>query len=79
MPTVLRQAGFSVRIYPNDHDPPHVHVFKAGGEVKATIAETPALLDVINMSNKDVKKALELIQNHRQELLEKWSDFYAND
>lgn len=49
------------------------------GEVKATIAESPALLDVINMSNKDVKKALELIQNHRQESLEKWRDFYAND
>ena len=79
MPTVLRKEGFSVRIYPNDHDPPHVHIFKAEGEIKATIAEVPELLDVIKMSNKDVKKALELIKHHHQELLEKWSHFYAND
>jgi len=32
MPTVLKKDGF--RIYPNDHLPAHVHVFKAGREAK---------------------------------------------
>jgi hypothetical protein len=26
MPTVVREAGFEVRIYTLDHPPPHVHV-----------------------------------------------------
>ncbi len=33
MPTVHLQGGFRFVIYPNDHRPPHVHVFKAGTEV----------------------------------------------
>lgn len=32
MPTVLRLDGLSVRIYPNDHRPAHVHVIGPGAE-----------------------------------------------
>lgn len=39
MPTLIRQDGFDVRMYFDDHDPPHVHVFKAGGQAKITIDE----------------------------------------
>jgi hypothetical protein len=33
-PTIIRDSGFLVMIYckPREHDPPHVHVVKAGGE-----------------------------------------------
>jgi histidinol phosphatase-like PHP family hydrolase len=34
MPTILRQDGFAICINTDDHEPPHVHVFKAGVEVK---------------------------------------------
>jgi Domain of unknown function (DUF4160) len=33
MPTGLRQDGFDVMIYTDDHPPAHVHVFKAGEEI----------------------------------------------
>lgn len=33
MATIAKTNGFSFRIYPNDHQPPHVHVIKADGEV----------------------------------------------
>jgi len=32
MPTVLRINGLRVVIYPNDHQPPHVHVKGPNGE-----------------------------------------------
>jgi hypothetical protein len=38
MPTVLREAGFEVRIYTLDHPPPHVHVWKAGAVLKIDLA-----------------------------------------
>ena len=38
MPTVLRDAGFEVRIYTLDHPPPHVHVAKAGAVVRIDLA-----------------------------------------
>jgi Domain of unknown function (DUF4160) len=34
MPTIIREDGFRVVIYPNDHIPAHVHVLKGGGEVR---------------------------------------------
>ena len=34
MPTLIRKAGFEVRIYTLDHPPPHVHVARAGAIVK---------------------------------------------
>ncbi|MBW4570992.1 MAG: DUF4160 domain-containing protein [Tolypothrix carrinoi HA7290-LM1] len=34
LPPKADKDGFSVRIYPNDHLPSHVHVFKAEGEAK---------------------------------------------
>jgi len=30
MPNVLSENGFDVMIYPNDHRPAHVHVYKSG-------------------------------------------------
>ena len=37
MPTVLREAGFEVRIYTFDHPPPHVHVKRRGEEVRINL------------------------------------------
>ena len=57
MPTVLRLDGFEVRIYLNDHEPAHVHVFRAGGEAKIKLGlggQEPMLLQVTpKMSNRD--------------------------
>lgn len=79
MPTILRKDGFSVRLYPNDHDPPHVHVFKAGGQAKITLGlepSIPTIAQVLGMDNKTAKQALKLVQDHQAELLTKWQEFY---
>ena len=35
MPTIFRtRRGYAVRIYPNDHRPPHVHVVGPGAEAR---------------------------------------------
>ena len=49
MPTVIRQAGFEVRIYTLDHPPPHVHVWKAGAVVKIDLA-TAEVVEVVGDS-----------------------------
>ncbi|WP_084507846.1 DUF4160 domain-containing protein [Geminicoccus roseus] len=35
----MRSAGFPVRIYLNDHAPPHVHVIGASGETKTALGK----------------------------------------
>lgn len=77
MPTVLRENGFEVRIYPNDHEPAHVHVFKAGGEAKIQIKGEVDLLELCGMKNREVLKALDLIEKHHAGLLEEWYKYHG--
>ncbi len=75
MPTIINQAGFSVRIRTNDHEPMHVHVFKADGEAKINI-ENAEVVKIWNMSAKDVKKAEEIVSENSEMLAEKWREIH---
>ena len=81
MPTVHREDGFQIRIYPNDHLPCHVHVFKSDGEVIIQLGsetETPSIDEVHKgISNKDVAKALTLVQVNQVKLLESWKNIHG--
>ena len=82
MPTIIRQDGFRIVIYPNDHVPAHVHVLKGDGEVRIDLGSiepllSPSLMSVTGkISDKDVAKALSLVREHQIELLEKWSEIH---
>jgi Domain of unknown function (DUF4160) len=71
MPTVLRQAGFEVRIFTHDHTPPHVHVFKGGEEVVINLSDV-SLRDVY-MNNRDVRRASAIVADHQEFLLAEWN------
>ncbi|NJN59021.1 MAG: DUF4160 domain-containing protein [Leptolyngbyaceae cyanobacterium SL_5_9] len=78
MPTLLRRDGFEIRMYFNDHDPPHVHVFRAGGQAKIGLGRlgvSPNLLLVQGMSNKDAREAIIIVIEHQIELLAKWEEW----
>jgi hypothetical protein len=72
MPTVLRQAGFSVMVYNRDHKPVHVHVFKAGTETVIDILG-PSIRDNWGMSRKDARKALDIVAGNREFLIREWT------
>jgi Domain of unknown function (DUF4160) len=82
MPTIVRQDGFRIVIYPNDHPPAHVHVLKGDGEVRINLGNeetstVPSLISVKGrISDKDVAKALSLVKKHQIELLAKWSEIH---
>ena len=80
MPTVLRQDGFRVCIYTNDHEPAHVHVIRGKGEVKINLIgaeEQPTIVKVWNMSNKEVAKAHALVMEHQAQLVEVWEEIHG--
>ncbi|MGD1949005.1 MAG: DUF4160 domain-containing protein [Leptolyngbyaceae cyanobacterium] len=67
MPTVLRKDGFAFRTYFNDHIPPHIHAFKADGQAIISIGNEenqPKPLEVYEMSDKELKKALKVVTEH---------------
>ena len=76
MPTVVRQAGFRIVIYPNDHEPAHVHVLKSGSEVKIN-ALTLSLMSVNgDISNRDIRKAMEMVAQHQQLIIHQWGQWH---
>jgi Domain of unknown function (DUF4160) len=78
MPTILKQDGFRIVIYPNDHIP--VHVLKADGEVRIDLGNekiTPSLMSVRGkISDKEVIRALSLVAEYQIELLAKWEEIH---
>lgn len=80
MPTLLRQDGFEIRMYFDDHEPPHVHAFKVGGQAKIQIGSLevpPSLTLVQEMSARDAKKAIEIVIEHQIKLLQKWGELHG--
>jgi hypothetical protein len=79
MPTVLREAGFEVRIYTLDHPPPHVHVWKAGAVVKIDLATLEAIEIVGAISDREVKRAEGLVARNAASLKREWTKIHGND
>ena len=78
MPTLIREDGFEIRIYTLDHPPPHVHVSKAGAVVKIDLSTQHAVEIVGSISDRDVKRAEQLVARHRQLLKQEWEKLHGD-
>lgn len=80
MPTVHREAGFQFRIYPDDHESAHVHVWKAGAVAKILLggeSERPESIDPGEMSTPDVRRAVRIVEARQSTLLAEWRKYHA--
>jgi hypothetical protein len=80
MPTVFQVDGLRFVIWPNDHAPPHVHVFSADAEAKIELGEPgghPRLIENRRMKKTELAKALRAVFDHRSALLQKWSEYHG--
>jgi hypothetical protein len=77
VPTLIREAGFEVRIYTFDHPPPHVHVAKAGAIMKIDLSTEEVTEIVGDISDRDVKRAEALVAQHAQFLKGEWSKVHG--
>jgi hypothetical protein len=70
MPEISRFFGIVIRMYWNDHNPPHFHAFYAGAEVLVDIQ----LLSVFagSLSPRATGLVIEWASLHQQELLADW-------
>ncbi len=76
MPTEWRQDGFEFVIRTNEprFEPPHVHVIKAGEEVKIFLGnddEAPKIVGIW-MRDRDAAKALTIVANKQAYFLRVW-------
>ena len=78
MPTVLRRVGFDVKIYFNDHAPPHVHVIRQSGEARIGLIPVMILGTHGLSQKKEVAKAKQLVEEEKEFLLRKWMDLHGS-
>lgn len=81
MARVFSEGGFLGHVWPNDHIPPHVHVYRDGKEMRIAIGEPgvtpPWIYDAGDMPTYDQKEALKVVGNSQAKCLAKWREFHA--
>ena len=73
--TVLRQHGMRFVIYTADHEPPHAHVY-GEGEARIDIVSLTVLTQG-GMSDRDVRRAVAVIEEKRTLFLETWRRYHG--
>ncbi len=82
MLTVFKDKGFRFVIYPNDHEPAHVHVLK-GDEInlriKLSLNHSP--VEVLscygNIRDKDIVWAISVVSEKNALFLNKWLEIHG--
>jgi len=70
MPVISYFFGIYIRMYHDDHNPPHIHVEYQGNEALMGINDGEVLVGML--PNKARKIVQEWIQTHQQELQDDW-------
>ncbi len=71
MPTISAFHGILIRMYYDDHSPPHFHALYQGREVKVAI-ETSEIVEG-ELPSRQLRLVLRWTEIHRSELTENWA------
>jgi hypothetical protein len=75
MAEVWREQGFVFRINSDDHEPSHVHVYKAKTYSLFYLGDEdtrPALRKNINMKSNELRKAFQIVCEQQEIMLTEW-------
>lgn len=75
MVTILREDGLRFVIYPDDHEPAHVHVY-GDGEARIDIVRMIAMSQR-GMKKRDLAKALAIVREKRELFWNRWSEIHG--
>jgi hypothetical protein len=77
MPEISRFFGIVIRMYFNDHDPPHFHAFY--GSTEAQVRVTPVGVLRGGLPPRALALVVEWAALHQGELLENWRRLHADE
>jgi hypothetical protein len=70
MPTISEFYGITIRVFYDDHAPPHIHA--SYGEYEIIVGISPIAIIKGKVPNRVRSMVLEWIALHQQELIEDW-------
>jgi hypothetical protein len=77
--TLLKAGGFRFVIFTDDHAPAHVNVF-GSSQAKVDLTGSGGGVELVwidGMKAKDLRRALAMVQENREYLLEKWRQLHG--
>ncbi len=83
MPNLFRVGNFRLAIFPNDHEPPHVHAIGPDWEIKVALGNgeeiKPRLLEIKfgDPKRPDLRKALLAVDRHASQLWSTWRELHG--
>ena len=76
MPTLFELFGLRFYFFSNEHLPIHVHVENGDGRIKVQVCPVIELLENKGMKTKDLKKALNIIELYKSEIINLWIMYF---
>ena len=77
MPTILVIFGLRFYFFANEHLPIHVHLENAYGLAKIALEPEIKLVENNGIKPKDIKRAMSIVEQYREEFIEKWIEFHG--
>ena len=77
MPELFRMFGMKFFFYSLEHLPIHIHVRNADGTAKFEV-DPVRLVESKGMKLKDLTLAEALVEEKREEIIEKWKNIHGN-
>ena len=77
MPEISRFFGIVIRMYFNDHEPPHLHAFYAG--IEAQLRITPPGIVYGRLPPRALALVVEWASIHERELMENWDRLHTDE
>ena len=77
-PTIFRAKGFRFFFFSREESRIHVHVYYGGGEAKFWVEPKVKLAQNYGLTEKDLKQAQTLIEEHIDEIKAAWKKHFAS-
>jgi len=77
MPTILVIFGLRFYFFANEHLPIHVHLENADGLAKIALEPEIKLVENNGIKAKDIKRAMNIVEEFKEEFIEKWKEFHG--
>lgn len=73
-PAIYKTGNLQIRVYPKDHNPPHVHVVGPEAEAKFKLDNLECFYSK-GFSRRSLKRIEDYLRERKQTLMEAWNDY----